>query len=111
TGTARLLFSRPVARRDLRSFPTRRSSDLERELTGAAVARIHGQPEDQGVDRAPWLLVGGGPDHAGQHETDVEAVLHHPAGCGKRSEEHTSELQSRFDLVCRLLLEQKNARI
>src|SRR5207249_11816323 len=27
---------------------------------------------------------------------------------GKRSEEHTSELQSRFDLVCRLLLEKKN---
>src|SRR5699024_11635881 len=26
----------------------------------------------------------------------------------KRSEEHTSELQSRFDLVCRLLLEEKN---
>src|SRR5699024_11676409 len=25
----------------------------------------------------------------------------------KRSEEHTSELQSRFDLVCRLLLEKK----
>src|SRR5699024_1496539 len=31
------------------------------------------------------------------------AVLH-----GGRSEEHTSELQSRFDLVCRLLLEKKN---
>src|SRR5699024_11736999 len=29
------------------------------------------------------------------------------SGC-KRSEEHTSELQSRFDLVCRLLLEKKN---
>src|SRR5207249_7954599 len=28
-------------------------------------------------------------------------------GLGKRSEEHTSELQSRFDLVCRLLLEKK----
>src|SRR5699024_11335070 len=27
-----------------------------------------------------------------------------------RSEEHTSELQSRFDLVCRLLLEQKNSK-
>src|SRR5437868_12349092 len=27
---------------------------------------------------------------------------------GVRSEEHTSELQSRFDLVCRLLLEKKN---
>src|SRR2546421_1319723 len=26
----------------------------------------------------------------------------------KRSEEHTSELQSRSDLVCRLLLEKKN---
>src|SRR5699024_11325970 len=28
-----------------------------------------------------------------------------------RSEEHTSELQSRFDLVCRLLLEKKNNNI
>src|SRR5438067_5109495 len=27
--------------------------------------------------------------------------------CFMRSEEHTSELQSRFDLVCRLLLEKK----
>src|SRR5699024_11971865 len=27
-----------------------------------------------------------------------------------RSEEHTSELQSRFDLVCRLLLEKKNVK-
>src|SRR5699024_11521178 len=30
---------------------------------------------------------------------------------GYRSEEHTSELQSRFDLVCRLLLEKKKTRI
>src|SRR5207249_11484646 len=28
-------------------------------------------------------------------------------GAHERSEEHTSELQSRFDLVCRLLLEKK----
>src|SRR5699024_11456071 len=28
----------------------------------------------------------------------------------RRSEEHTSELQSRFDLVCRLLLEKKNSK-
>src|SRR5437868_7897988 len=28
----------------------------------------------------------------------------------RRSEEHTSELQSRFDLVCRLLLEKKKRR-
>src|SRR5438067_10078857 len=31
-----------------------------------------------------------------------------PASSTMRSEEHTSELQSRFDLVCRLLLEKKN---
>src|SRR5699024_11879378 len=30
-----------------------------------------------------------------------------PKSIPKRSEEHTSELQSRFDLVCRLLLEKK----
>src|SRR5206468_4372052 len=30
---------------------------------------------------------------------------------GERSEEHTSELQSRSDLVCRLLLEKKNVLI
>src|SRR5207247_11205767 len=30
-----------------------------------------------------------------------------PPGCAGRSEEHTSELQSRVDLVCRLLLEKK----
>src|SRR5207249_5060276 len=31
--------------------------------------------------------------------------------CSSRSEEHTSELQSRFDLVCRLLLEKKKKKI
>src|SRR5699024_11320240 len=30
--------------------------------------------------------------------------------CELRSEEHTSELQSRFDLVCRLLLEKKKIK-
>src|SRR5690554_7545410 len=44
-----------------------------------------------------------GPDGAGKHE----AVLRFLAG---RSEEHTSELQSRPHLVCRLLLEKKNIR-
>src|SRR6478672_12156354 len=34
-----------------------------------------------------------------------------PAGCQRRrSEEHTSELQSRSDLVCRLLLEKKKKK-
>src|SRR5437867_10744583 len=33
-----------------------------------------------------------------------------PGGCA-RSEEHTSELQSPYDLVCRLLLEKKKKKI
>src|SRR5207249_7693466 len=32
-----------------------------------------------------------------------------PSRAAIRSEEHTSELQSRFDLVCRLLLEKKKS--
>src|SRR5207249_9145010 len=46
----------------------------------------------------------------------VEPLFQGPSGqtqpaavrTSPRSEEHTSELQSRFDLVCRLLLEKKN---
>src|SRR2546428_5071780 len=38
----------------------------------------------------------------------LRVVLARPDALG-RSEEHTSELQSRSDLVCRLLLEKKNA--
>src|SRR5438067_8415062 len=47
----------------------------------------------------------------------IDVVVNQAAGRGEsaqaisieriRSEEHTSELQSRFDLVCRLLLEKK----
>src|SRR5437868_8897925 len=55
--------------------------------------------------------------HAHDHEIgELIAGVDHPRGEGlsarlsrdhERSEEHTSELQSRFDLVCRLLLEKK----
>src|SRR5437868_13072662 len=46
------------------------------------------------------------PGHLSCLEPSVEQFL--GPGCRCRSEEHTSELQSRFDLVCRLLLEKKN---
>src|SRR5690349_23692269 len=36
------------------------------------------------------------------------AASNRPISLSTRSEEHTSELQSRRDLVCRLLLEKKN---
>src|SRR5437868_12411511 len=41
-------------------------------------------------------------------ETAVVLGAHVALFTVNRSEEHTSELQSRFDLVCRLLLEKKN---
>src|SRR2546422_5878925 len=40
-------------------------------------------------------------------ERVAELVQHHAGEQGERSEEHTSELQSRLHLVCRLLLEKK----
>src|SRR5690606_40832914 len=43
-------------------------------------------------------------------DLDVHAGLLAGGGDGLRSEEHTSELQSRENLVCRLLLEKKNRR-
>src|SRR2546430_13735476 len=53
----------------------------------------------------PWparlLLRPGGGVHLGDRGRE-------PQGAGPRSEEHTSELQSQSNLVCRLLLETKN---
>src|SRR5207302_4927087 len=54
------------------------------------------------------------PRQAGPHHVvGVPAVDHRvaePVGHERRSEEHTSELQSRENLVCRLLLEKKKKR-
>src|SRR5207249_9545254 len=46
--------------------------------------------------------------------TGIHRLIRSPAAVQEafnRSEEHTSELQSRFDLVCRLLLEKKKYKI
>src|SRR5690606_40961179 len=62
----------------------------------------------------------GPPRHAHIPTTDfiAPAILGSPGVCpaaalrhGSRSEEHTSELQSRENLVCRLLLEKKKTKI
>src|SRR5690606_41958812 len=97
--------------RPARSFPTRRSSDLE-PTHRYRFAKL-------GLDPAQFLdggLVGiegiGGPrDPARAHEHAREAVVVLlcdsvelvivALGAGDRSEEHTSELQSREKLVCR----------
>src|SRR5206468_11816709 len=89
-----LILSCPVDPRDLHSFPTRLSSDLARENGWVieALAVFYGVTHDEKTlheaDRAAsWVLA--------QRKR------------ANRSEEHTSELQSRSDLVCRLLLEKK----
>src|SRR3712207_7888197 len=74
-----------------------RSAGLGQRL--AVVERpVHGQGEDVVPEAGELPLLKGG-DPAARIEDD-----HPDAG---RSEEHTSELQSRQYLVCRLLLEKK----
>src|SRR5699024_11835049 len=46
--------------------------------------------------------------HAKNYSLKIKDAKKARSFCVMRSEEHTSELQSRFDLVCRLLLEKKN---
>src|SRR3712207_6912762 len=61
------------------------------------------------VGKSVSFTLNGNP--AGSAVTDASGVASIPnvslAGINKRSEEHTSELQSRQYLVCRLLLEKK----
>src|SRR2546428_6010578 len=61
------------------------------------------RPPRRGRDRAA-PRAGGRHLHAGRRARGAHAL---GDGGDRRSEEHTSELQSRSDLVCRLLLEKK----
>src|SRR5207302_9978083 len=79
-------FSQHCAPPDLHSFPTRRSSDLLGLKQEAAA--IEAAVKQSVVSKNGTAEIGG--------------------TLGTRSEEHTSELQSRENLVCRLLLEKKN---
>src|SRR5208283_5800930 len=47
------------------------------------------------------------PGHGRRRPARTDGCLGHPGRDRARSEEHTSELQSHHDLVCRLLLEKK----
>src|SRR5690606_41679293 len=85
-------------------FPTRRSSDL----VGYFVADLAG---DLCEHRAAEPLPTGGEVHEDQRSLgggiELRRVRRAHIGHRCRSEEHTSELQSRENLVCRLLLEKK----
>src|SRR5205823_15118874 len=105
-----LFFSRSRPHRDLHSFPTRRSSDLEQ--LAEQVAEIGGDGQVARFVETALLQAGPtapdfAPAHAAaHHERDAGVAVIGPA-VAVRSEEHTSELQSLAYLVCRLLLEKK----
>src|SRR2546426_8476482 len=64
--------------------------------------------------RSEHLLLGRGHDVLGLEvllRVDAELRLRQVAHVAHRSEEHTSELQSPCNLVCRLLLEKKKKKL
>src|SRR5690606_41517864 len=101
-----LFIHSSAPRRDLPSFPTRRSSDLP-----AARGHKTRRPDGRVPRRHPAAAAGWA--RAGRRRPRRGPPSASPAGCAawpSRSEEHTSELQSRENLVCRLLLEKKKKK-
>src|SRR5699024_12511897 len=99
--TCAIFFYGSGVPQDLHSFPTRRSSDLlynEWEFA-ETVLKSGGYVSDLCVIALDGETVVG-------YNALTKARIGDQTGL-VRSEEHTSELQSRFDLVCRLLLEKK----
>src|SRR5207248_7962332 len=104
------LFTYSLAPRALHSFPTRRSSDLIAEARlDPHIAFGHVGQQDA------FLFKRALPDKTmSEFDAFRQARMLGIAGQKNegrflftRSEEHTSELQSPYDLVCRLLLEKK----
>src|SRR5699024_12115308 len=104
-------LSRPTPHASARhppSFPTRRSSDLQVRRLGEILTRSYGRKVQINVAVDPQV-VGGMKIQIGDDVVDATTLGRlDEARRRLRSEEHTSELQSRFDLVCRLLLEKTN---
>src|SRR5205085_10781924 len=97
--------------RDLHSFPTRRSSDLTPKepphmslplIRETLMKRCRGTVVCASLLPAALLILGlGFADRGNTPFVVMSKTLQ------SRSEEHTSELQSQSNLVCRLLLEKK----
>src|SRR5690606_41799075 len=90
--------------RDLHSFPTRRSSDL-------SLTSLLSRPASWSIDLREAMYSSGERFFSSAYSVSpMMAVRGFLISCDAlsiRSEEHTSELQSRENLVCRLLLEKK----
>src|SRR5207249_11328444 len=103
-------LSPSAAHHPLPPLPTRRSSDLSVPFCWVLSniswpTRAHDRRQKRGGG-----IILGQLDTAAIAEADARAVSLQTWSAERvyeRSEEHTSELQSRFDLVCRLLLEKK----
>src|SRR5438105_4586316 len=78
-----------------------RGQSLDARMSRYLVDRIAGLPNVEVVMQAEVTGLEG-------HDGALAAIRWRQSG-EERSEEHTSELQSRVDLVCRLLLEKKKA--
>src|SRR5206468_11576226 len=96
---------------DLHSFPTRRSSDL-RAHSALKQLDPHGWIDEHvtGLDRDAFHVEENGKAVSLASFEEIKGTAAVPKGAipppgvyTNRSEEHTSELQSRSDLVCRLL--------
>src|SRR5206468_9150838 len=107
--TSVLIYQCPPAPRALPSFPTRRSSDLLGQRD-ARRARTDAAKKRRAVDHSRSGAGKAGTSAPCEPPSSLRLMCA-PAESGRRrrrrSEEHTSELQSRSDLVCRLLLEKK----
>src|SRR5689334_23577919 len=90
--------------RHLHSFPTRRSSDLPAASSPRATTSPS-EPTSPSTTATSSTPARCWPASRARPPRPRTSPAVYPAS--PRSEEHTSELQSQFHLVCRLLLEKK----
>src|SRR5207247_6966596 len=95
----------------LPSFPTRRSSDLLHRLVKRGWLKAEWGVSEANQRAKYYRLTAAGraqlsreQDRWSQLVDAIGRIMNPAPASEERSEEHTSELQSRVDLVCRLLL-------
>src|SRR5207237_3006817 len=101
----RVFFHQPCL-----SFPTRRSSDLQARREAKGLFRaclVNGLLDENRARLAVQMLVTSKPRGYIGILAQFERLVKLDQ---ERSEEHTSELQSHLNLVCRLTLETKKSR-
>src|SRR5699024_12550180 len=100
--SSHFFFHPPPAHRHLPPFPTTTLFRSQRRKTAVTQPCIRFGPAGMGDSFAGMGY---------KNSLDIPAyTAQFGLDAFERSEEHTSELQSRFDLVCRLLLEKKKHR-